>query len=55
MIAMQQFDLLYGFYRLILEIRKILITQKILMFIDKQPQSERRDVFNVGGNVCATL
>lgn len=53
MIAVKQLDILYGAQLLLLEIRKIGITQEVFLFFYKKPDAERRYVFNACRNAFA--
>lgn len=51
--AMEQTNILYGFYGMTLKIRIGLIIKKILFTFNKQPNAEGRYIFNAYRNIPA--
>jgi len=55
MIAVKQLDILYRAEHLLPEVRIVLVAEKILFTLHKEPDAERRYVLNAHGNGLATL
>lgn len=55
MVAVEQLDIMNRPQGLILKKRKILITQKVFLFLCEKPKPKRSNIFNAYENVFARL